>query len=341
MAGTGTPPVSPNFNVPRYSANDPADYWDQTNGVTDAFDAQAAKRGAIVNADIAANAAIVKTKLAPLAINDSDVDPAAAIQETKLSLASDAAPGVASRRTLGAGPQQAAAGNDPRFGGMVPIGGLVTYAGLGDPPEANFVCADGRLIDRTVYVEFFNRVGHSYNGGVDPGSNKVKIPDKRGRALLGALTMNTQMATPPSTDNTRAQAATARGVSGGENAHTSTNAEMPVHAHGGGTGADSPDHAHSGSTSTDSPDHAHYNNASYAQAANYWGGGPPPAGSMNWLYTPVSGAAVGGATARHAHSFGTGGASARHAHGINNDGGGAAHNNVGPFEADCILVRIA
>lgn len=48
-------------------------------------------------------------------IVDSDISASAAIAETKLNLASDAAAGVASRRTLGTGATQAAAGDDNRF----------------------------------------------------------------------------------------------------------------------------------------------------------------------------------------------------------------------------------
>jgi PKD repeat protein len=69
----------------------------------------------LVNSDIATAAAIAKTKLAALAIVDTDVAAGAAIAEAKLSLASDAVAGTASRRTLGSGATQAAAGNDPRF----------------------------------------------------------------------------------------------------------------------------------------------------------------------------------------------------------------------------------
>jgi hypothetical protein len=54
VTGTGTPPTSPNFGVPRFSASDPADFPTQGNAITDTFDAQAARRGYIVDADIAA-----------------------------------------------------------------------------------------------------------------------------------------------------------------------------------------------------------------------------------------------------------------------------------------------
>ena len=115
VVGTGTPPTSPNFGVPRYSGSDPADFPTQGNAITDTFDAKAARRGAIVDADIAPGAAIAGTKLAPIV--DATVSPTAAIQESKLALATDAAPAVGSRRTLGRGANQAMAGNDTRAGG--------------------------------------------------------------------------------------------------------------------------------------------------------------------------------------------------------------------------------
>ena len=82
--------------------------------------------GVIVNADINASAAIAKSKLAALAIVDADVSAGAAIAEAKLALASDAAAGTASRRTLGTGATQAAAGNASgiSFGIYVPIGSV-------------------------------------------------------------------------------------------------------------------------------------------------------------------------------------------------------------------------
>ena len=54
-------------------------------------------------------------QIAAGAIVDADVNAAAAIAESKLNLASDAVAGTASRRTLGTGAQQAAAGNDSRL----------------------------------------------------------------------------------------------------------------------------------------------------------------------------------------------------------------------------------
>lgn len=53
--------------------------------------------------------------IAPLVIVDGDISATAAIAESKLALATDAAAGTGSRRTLGTGALQAAAGNDSRF----------------------------------------------------------------------------------------------------------------------------------------------------------------------------------------------------------------------------------
>ena len=51
----------------------------------------------------------------PVTVTDASVSATAAIAESKLALASDAAAGVGSKRTLGAGATQAAAGNDSRL----------------------------------------------------------------------------------------------------------------------------------------------------------------------------------------------------------------------------------
>ena len=64
----------------------------------------------VTDAKVAATAAIAKSKLAPLAVVNADVDAAAGIAESKLALASDAAVGVPSRRTLGTGALQAVPG---------------------------------------------------------------------------------------------------------------------------------------------------------------------------------------------------------------------------------------
>jgi Repeat of unknown function (DUF5907)/Collagen triple helix repeat (20 copies) len=79
-----------------------------------AADATTTAKGSIQLAgDLAGTAA--SPQIATGVIVNADVNAAAAIAESKLVLASDAAAGTASRRTLGTGATQAAAGNDSRF----------------------------------------------------------------------------------------------------------------------------------------------------------------------------------------------------------------------------------
>lgn len=69
---------------------------------------------------------------------------------------------------------------------MVPIGVPIPYGGSSLPAGGRWDWADGGLINKTTYSEFFGALGHVYNGGVDPGSNMVRKPDKRGRVSVGA-----------------------------------------------------------------------------------------------------------------------------------------------------------
>lgn len=61
------------------------------------------------------DSAVTTAKIADGTIVNGDISASAAIAESKLSLASDAAAGTASRRTLGTGATQACAGNDSRL----------------------------------------------------------------------------------------------------------------------------------------------------------------------------------------------------------------------------------
>ena len=350
MAGTGVPPTSPIFGVPRYSLGDSADYPSMTNSVTDVFDAEAAKRGSIVAADLSPSANVSKTQLAPLALVDGDVSATAAIAEGKLALASDGPPGTPTRRSLGVGAQQACAGNDPRLGGLVPVGAIMAYAGTGDPqgPQGTWLAADGRLIDRTVYTAFYAAVGHTYNGGIDPGANMVKIPDKRGRHSVGAINMGTTLG-----PNDNAHAQVSRGNAAGEVNHGLTNGEMPSHSHGGISAGMNQNQAHSHAISVSANDvgHAHGTGVPYSIGytggagnwVSFWdqanaGGGTP----TNSYPIPLSTYTATAAAAANISASGSAGATnTDHSHAIGADGGSGAHNNLAPYEADCYIVRVA
>jgi len=99
-------------------------------------------------------------------IVNADVNGSAAIAESKLALASDAAANVASRRTLGSGALQAAAGNDPRFAPTT----SQLYNGTGAP-------AAGTGVDGAMYLDTAS--GRFYGpkaAGVWPAATQRLVP---------------------------------------------------------------------------------------------------------------------------------------------------------------------
>lgn len=75
---------------------------------------------------------------------------------------------------------------DPRV--IPPVGAQMAYSGVGDPPSGFWMLCDGRLLDRATPAggSFHACAQHAYNNYLDPGANKVKLPDKRGRSSVGA-----------------------------------------------------------------------------------------------------------------------------------------------------------
>jgi microcystin-dependent protein len=114
--------------------------------------------------------------------------------------------------------RHAEGGDDPVLG-QLPIGAVIAYAGSVLPSGGAFAWADGSLVDKTTFATLFGRVGHTYNGGVDPGSNKMRLPDKRGRALAGADNYGVGAAS---------RMGTARGAGAGANTHSHT---VNAHSH--------------------------------------------------------------------------------------------------------------
>lgn len=108
--------------------------------------------------------------------------------------------------------------------GGVPIGGEISYAGGSLPAGTVWAWEDGGLIDKTTFALFFSAVGHAFNGGVDPGSNKVRLPDKRGRVTVGADNMGTGAAGVLTANG-------ARGDKGGFEKIAIAAPEMPLHSH--------------------------------------------------------------------------------------------------------------
>lgn len=115
--------------------------------------------------------------------------------------------------------------------GFVPIGAIFPYVGDSDPGDigggVTFLLADGRLISRTTYAAFYGKSGHKYNGGADPGSSQVRIPDKRGRVSIGEDNMGTAQGAANRIPNSNR----VHGQNGGEERHTLSVAELATHKH--------------------------------------------------------------------------------------------------------------
>lgn len=109
----------------------------------------------------------VALAIAAGAIVNADVNAAAAIAESKLALASDAVAGTASRRTLGTGAQQAAAGNDARLSDQrVPTDGSVTAAKLAVQPRVRLTkptASDGTFNDNALELLTWSEANESYD----------------------------------------------------------------------------------------------------------------------------------------------------------------------------------
>lgn len=220
-------------------------------------------------------------------------------------------------------------GSDPILG-QVPIGATLTYAGSTLPPNGGYAWADGSLIDVAGHETFASRVGHDYNGGVDPGGGKVRVPDKRGRFLLGANNFGAGTA---GTGNDRGQQA--RGASAGERNHALVAAEHASHTH----------------TTVNAGSHAHVLNGAGAHNHGFQGtnlpGASPYTGVQGlngsglitpWTNSIIFNITVTDATGDHAHGVNAAG---DHGHTINAQGSGTAHNNMPPGEADNVIVRVA
>lgn len=69
--------------------------------------------------------------------------------------------------------------------GGVPIGSQVAYAGSTAPP--GWLLCYGQAVSRTTYAALFAVIGIAY--GVGDGSSTFNLPDKRGRASIGADNM--------------------------------------------------------------------------------------------------------------------------------------------------------
>lgn len=96
----------------------------------------------------------------------------------------------------------------------VPVGAVLDFAG--DTAPAGYLLCDGSTVSRTTYARLFAAISDKWGAG--DGSTTFKLPDFRGRVLLGSGTGSGLTA--------RSLAAT-----GGAETHQLSSAEMPSHTH--------------------------------------------------------------------------------------------------------------
>lgn len=98
---------------------------------------------------------------------------------------------------------------------IIPLGTIFPASGT-DAPSAKWLPADGSLVLRTTYADYYALVGDTYGAG--DGVNTFNLPDTRGRALIGqgqgaSLTLRNI------------------GANGGEETHLLVIDETPTHGH--------------------------------------------------------------------------------------------------------------
>lgn len=157
-----------------------------------------------------------------------------------------------------------------------------------------WLIADGSAVSRTTFATLFEHLGTTF--GVGDGSTTFNIPDLRGRDVVALDNQGT------AGDAGRLSVANTVGLTGGEELHALTTAELAVHSHG----VTDPTHLHG----------VEYRNTVHLTNLATGGG----IGSLSDATTGVTVAASTGIT-------------------INNAGSGTAHNNMQPYILGYKIIR--
>jgi len=198
--------------------------------------------------------------------------------------------------------EQATPASQP--GDVFPTGMVVQFAGSVAP--TNWALLDGSAVSRTgAYAALFNLIGTTYGAG--DGVNTFNLPNGTGKVLVGK----------------NAGTFSALGLTGGEETHVISVAEMPAHGHTVSASG-------SGSGSTDvQGSHTHSARTQDNYLLDVTGAGTVQSGTAGSFITPKNAGGVtvdaGGA---HSHNVSV---SVSVVGSAANTGGGGAHNNLQPY----------
>jgi microcystin-dependent protein len=136
---------------------------------------------------------------------------------------------------------------------LFPAGVVLPYAGSTAP--LGWLLCDGSEVNRDSYRRLWDTISSTYGSG--NGSTTFNLPDLRGRAIAGKDNMGGTAAN----RLTANLAGTVLGAAGGNENHTLTTGQLPIHAHGQqGTftsSGHSADHVHGGYTGGITANHYH------------------------------------------------------------------------------------
>lgn len=159
-------------------------------------------------------------------------------------------------------------------------------------PDAGYLFCDGAAVSRTTYAALFDAIGSKYGAG--NGTSTFNLPNALGRVMLGGAPADL-------------------GRQGGAASVVLSGAQMPSHAHGGGTAGMNAANPHS-----------HVN--SLMNVFPY----SPPGGGVNVFSPDASNIGVAWPNAA---------VDVNHAHAITAEGGSQAHENMPPYVTVAVEIR--